>query len=118
MALEGSIFTGLVTWADIVATRHGDVEEAERHVGCRGDDKWWPRTWRRSLVNVIAELTERGVRCECQKPGCSCSNDADLILADAAASAAAASSTARTSTPTRTRLARQLSNNGGHPPFH
>lgn len=33
-------------------------------------------------MNVIAELIERGVRCECRKPGCSCSNDADLILAD------------------------------------
>jgi hypothetical protein len=50
--------------------------------GVGGDDRWWPRTWRRSLVNVIAELIERGVRCECRKPGCSCSNDADLILAD------------------------------------
>ena len=50
--------------------------------GVGGGDKWWPRTWRRSLVNVIAELTERGVRCKCRRPGCSCNNDADLILAD------------------------------------
>jgi len=35
-------------------------------------------------VIVIAELTERGVRCECQKPGCSCTSDADLILPDGA----------------------------------
>ena len=33
-------------------------------------------------MNVIAELTERSVRCECQKSGCSCTNDADLILSD------------------------------------
>lgn len=80
--MRGLYPQGLVTSGDIVATRHGDVEKRRGTSGVGGDDKWWPRTWRRSLVNVIAELIERGVRCECRKPGCSCSNDADLILAD------------------------------------
>ncbi|MBK8445274.1 MAG: hypothetical protein IPL41_00695 [Micropruina sp.] len=31
---------------------------------------------------MIVELTEHGIRCECQHPGCSCTNDADLILSD------------------------------------
>lgn len=64
--------------------RLGKVTTTKRRSrsGVKGDGRWWPRTWRRSLVNVTAELTERGVRCECRKPGCSCSNDADLILAD------------------------------------
>lgn len=36
VALEGSVSTGVGHIGDIVATRHGDVEESEKHVGCRG----------------------------------------------------------------------------------
>ena len=33
---------------------------------------------------MIVELTERGVRCECEQPGCTCTNDADLVRSDGA----------------------------------
>lgn len=86
--------------------------------GVGGDDKWWPRTWRRSLVNVITELTERGVRCECRKPGCSCSNDADLILADGSRVCGCCLVDCPDVHHDTDSTGPQLSNSGGHPPFH
>jgi len=74
---QGLVTQGTSSRLGIVTSKKGRITS-----GVGGDDRWWPRTWRRSLVNVIAELIDGGVRCECQKPGCSCSNDADLILAD------------------------------------
>ena len=41
----------------------------------------WSRT---SVVasRVILELTQRGVRCECRQPGCTCVSDADVVRSD------------------------------------
>jgi hypothetical protein len=49
-----------------------------------GHDEWMVEDVRSSPNEVIVELIERGVRCECERPGCTCTNDADLVCSDGA----------------------------------